>query len=130
MAAVAGDAGGLSVLRSRLRDLPRGPVIIVVAVVALAAAAGYLTGQHRTREVVLTGRAAVGIHEATIQVGGWYYGLRDTVAWIDANGTEHDDGWPACLQQGTRPLVRFAAIPVTLPDGSGLRDVVWVDCRT
>jgi len=30
---------------------------------------------------------------------------------------------------GTTHRIKFGYVPVTLPDGSGLRQIVWVDCR-
>lgn len=79
---------------------------------------------------VLTGRAtAVGQEVASVQVDGWTYGIRSPSLWIDSSGSLHDSGWPECLRLGTRPLISFGAVPVTVPGGGGVRAVVWVDCR-
>jgi hypothetical protein len=80
----------------------------------------------------LVGRAEVGKRVATIESGGWSYGVSQGVDWIDASGTHHDDGWPTCLGPvGSSPTVRFGAVPVTLPDmGGTYRAVVYIDCRT
>ena len=66
---------------------------------------------------------------ASIQVDDWFYGLQDSVAWIDSSGSHHPDGWPSCLKRGNEVTVRFGAVPVTLPDGGDFRAVVYVDCR-
>ncbi|HEY2354959.1 MAG TPA: hypothetical protein VGH79_08705 [Gaiellaceae bacterium] len=89
-------------------------------------------GRRGTTSVhVLTGTAWVGDHQASIGVGGWTYGFAQSMPmWIDGSGTEHDGGWPACLDRiGSHPRIRFGAVPVTDPNGLGQREVVWVDCR-
>lgn len=81
---------------------------------------------------ILTGVATVGDDEASIPVKGWTYGLAGvgSVSWVDGQGATHLGGWPACLTgPGTTPLVKFGWVPVTLPDGETLRQVVWVDCQ-
>ena len=36
-------------------------------------------------------------------------------------------GWPSCLSvPGTTHRIKFGYVPVTLPDGSGFRQIVWV----
>ena len=73
----------------------------------------------------LEGRASVGEHVASIEAGGWFYGLSKSVAWIDASGTHHEDGWPGCLgSAGNTANVRFGAVAVP---SLGIR-VVYVDC--
>ena len=64
---------------------------------------------------------------ASIESGGWFYGLSESVAWIDASRSFHEDGWPDCLgSAGTRPNVRFGAVAVP---SLGIRAVVYVDYR-
>ena len=76
------------------------------------------------------GRAHVGDRIASIESDGWFYGVNDSVAWIDASGSFHEDGWPECFRPaGTTTTVRFAAVHVTIPESVGFRPVVWVDCR-
>jgi hypothetical protein len=87
-------------------------------------------GSSRPDAEVLTGHAQTGYHMASIESGGSYYGVNESVAWIDASGSFHEDGWPACLRpMGTTRTVRFGAAHVTIPDGVGFRPVLWVDCR-
>jgi hypothetical protein len=93
-------------------------------------------GASQSDAEVMTGRAHIGHNMASIESGGWFYGVNESIAWIDADGSSHEDGWPTCLQpEGTTQTVRFAAVPpvttpVTTPDGSGFGPVVvWVDCR-
>jgi hypothetical protein len=75
----------------------------------------------------LEGLARTGEHVATIESGGWSYGLSQSVAWIDASGSSHDDGWPDCLARaGNTVNVRFGAVEVP---SMGFRAVVYVDCR-
>jgi hypothetical protein len=99
----------------------------LVGAVLLGGLAGFLIGSDRSGVAELEGRAAVGDHVATIESGGWSYGLSQSVAWIDASGTFHEDGWPECLgSAGTRPNIRFGAVSVP---SLGIRAVVYVDCR-
>jgi hypothetical protein len=100
---------------------------ILVGALLLSGLAGFVIGSQRSDVAELEGRAHVGDHMASIDSDGWFYGVSDSVAWIDASGSFHEDGWPDCLgSPGTRPSVRFGAIDVpTL----GIRAVVYVDCR-
>jgi hypothetical protein len=89
-------------------------------------------GASQSDAEVMTGRAHIGHNMATIESGGWFYGVNESIAWMDADGSFHEDGWPACLQpDGTIRTVRFGAVPpVSTPDGSGFGPVVvWIDCR-
>jgi hypothetical protein len=95
---------------------------------------GYSAGESNrgSRLTVLTGNAYVGDHEASMKVDGWAYGVTGSVAWMDAGGSFHESGWPACLAPiGSTGRVRFGEVPVAGPDsgGIGLRAVVWIDCR-
>jgi hypothetical protein len=99
---------------------------VLVGAVLSVGLAGFLIGSGRSDLMDLEGRAHVGDRMASIESGGWFYGLSDSVAWIDRSGSFHEDGWPECLGgPGTRPNVRFGA--VTVPS-LGFRAVVYVDC--
>lgn len=77
------------------------------------------------------GPAYVGDRHASIAVDGWDYGLSQSVAWIDAAGSHHGDGWPECLDVPAGTLVadvRFASVEVEVDD-VGWRQVVLIDCR-
>jgi hypothetical protein len=100
-------------------------------VLVLVGIGGYALGTHRSSSTTeLTGRAQVGFHVASITVDGWSYGFRDSVPWISADGSYNEGGWPDCLGDGSSsPLVHFGAAPVTLPNGTSLREITYVDCR-
>jgi hypothetical protein len=101
---------------------------VLVGVLLLAGLAGFVIGSERSDVMELEGRAAVGDHVASIESGGWSYGVRESVAWVDASGSFHEDGWPECLgSAGNAANVRFGAVPVT---SLGIRAVVYVDCRS
>lgn len=110
----------------------RVPAIVVLAfaVAALVALAGYAFGASRSSDRAMTGVAHIGDHMASIEADGWFYGLSDSVAWLDASGSFHENGWPDCLRPaGATKTVRFGAARVTTPEVAGFRPVVWVDCR-
>ena len=75
----------------------RNKAWVFVGALLLAGLGGFLLGTERSDVVELEGQAHVGEHVATVELGGWSYGLSQSVAWIDASGTHHDDGWPECL---------------------------------
>jgi hypothetical protein len=117
--------------RSVTHVSPPTLVAIVAACLLPAAVVGFLLGAGRSEVMELRGTAQVGDHMASIEVDGWWYGVSDTVPWIDEDNSHHDGGWPSCLgRAGSNPTVKFGAVPVTPPD-SGLtyRAVVFVDCR-
>jgi len=102
----------------------------VLLVLVVASVAYSLGATGRVRQVTLTGDAYVGLKQMAVSVGGWSYGAVDSVPWIDASGSTHDSGWPACLgTPGTKVHIKFGAVPVTAPTGVSWREVVWVDCR-
>jgi len=116
--------------RSSLPSRVPAIAVLAFAVTALVALGGYRVGVSRSSAREMTGRAHIGDQMASIESEGWFYGLHDGVAWIDASGSVHDDGWPDCLRPaGATKTVRFGAVSVTIPDGGGYRPVVWVDCR-
>jgi hypothetical protein len=111
---------------------PFGPGLVAgLAIGLLIAFVAFAIGSSRPVVEEMTGSAHIGSRMASIESDGWFYGVSESVAWIDASGSLHDDGWPACLRPvGTTRTVRFGAVPVTIPDGAGFRAVVWVDCRS
>ena len=107
-------------------SLVRNWVWLLLGALLLAGLAGFLIGSARSDVMDLEGRAHVGEHVASIESGGWFYGLSESVAWIDAIGTHHEDGWPECLgTAGNTVNVRFGAVEVP---SLGIRAVVYVDC--
>ncbi len=106
-------------------------VVVAFVVLCLIAAWTFLAAERQgNRATVLTGMAYTGINEATVTVAGWSYGVSGDVTWFDSQGTAHVGGWPSCLRNvGRRVPITFGAVPVTAPDGSSWRQVIWVDCR-
>jgi hypothetical protein len=77
----------------------------------------------------LTGQADVdSSHVATLYAGGTAYGLSQSVPWLDASGSLHENGWPACLDVGNNPTVRFGGMFVPLPAGGAFAEVTYIDC--
>lgn len=95
---------------------------------AVSATAGYQLGDDSGRPEWLTGTAYVSptAHKASFKVDGRYYGVHESVAWFDHEGSFHEGGWPACLT-GATTTARFQALsepvaPIGWP-------VIAVDCR-
>ena len=131
MAAVSATAGAAWI--------PRRPRLAIRAAAAALAAGligvgAFVAGQHHHSSdvTVLTGLAYTGGQQASVVVDGYAYGFEGvgSVTWVDGRGETHMGGWPSCLNvPGTTHRIKFGYVPVTLPDGSGLRQIVWVDCR-
>jgi hypothetical protein len=104
--------------------------LAVVVAIAVAGIVGYALGIDAPHTTHLTGRASVDDGTASIRSGGMLYRVPGNVAWIDATGSLHEGGWPACLDPGatTRDL-RFGVTDVSVPDGPEFTSVVYVDCR-
>jgi hypothetical protein len=129
MAAFSMAVRGAIPVRFMIRRTTWAAAIALFA--CLAAVLGFAVGEHhQPRMTVLRGVAYVGVDEASVVVGGWAYGIDGTgnLSWVDAQGTIHTNGWPACLTPGNDPIT-FGEVPVTL-DGATWRQVVWVDCRS
>ncbi len=130
LAVAAGKGGRASPPSRRVR---RAAAVVAVAVlIAAVAVVAFLAGEHHQRPyTVLTGVASVGDHLATVTVAGWSYAVQgDSVWWVDQQGSTHDGGWPSCLNPvGSAVRISFGEVPVTAPDGTSWRQVVWVDCR-
>jgi hypothetical protein len=131
MAAASATAGAAWIPR-------RPPGVIRAAVAALIAGlvgvAAFVAGQHNhsSAVTVLTGLAYTGGQQASVVVDGYAYGFEGvgSVDWVDSQGVTHTGSWPACLAKpGTTHRISFGYVPVTAPDGTGWRQVVWVDCR-
>src|SRR4026208_212322 len=84
-------------------SLLRNKVWLLVGALLLAGLAGFLIGSAPSDVMDLEGRAHVGEHVASIESDGWFYGLSESVVWIDAMGTHHEDGWPECLGSAGHP---------------------------
>lgn len=101
---------------------------IAIAVVAFVSGVGLgASGAAGLRPALMTADGYVGTQTATFSVGDTSYGLRASVPWRDAAGSEHDGGWPICLAPGQVSAVRFRGAVVWSGD-SGQAEVLWVDC--
>jgi hypothetical protein len=84
-----------------------------------------------TSVTVETGRAYVGIDQAGATVDGFIYDIPVVDAnWEHADGAWQFGGRPTCLakQESMSPPFTFGWVSVTEPDGSTIRQVVWVSC--
>jgi hypothetical protein len=108
------------------------PVLAVAAalVIAVSFAAGYsLRSPGPVDLSIYTASGYVGADQASFQVGDTTFGFESSVPWTDQAGSEHPDGWPACLPKlQTVSGVRFGGAVVWHGD-SGEARVLWVDCR-
>jgi hypothetical protein len=110
--------------------------VVVIIAADLIAFLAFLAGEHHQPQATVTsGIADVGAdHSGSIVVAdsSWVYGLSGVGNWVDKQGQAHEGGWPACLSipPGKTVPVKFGWVPVTGPDGSSWRQVVWVDCRS
>lgn len=109
----------------------RSPILVGLAV-AVSLVVGILIGLSWPSSIGNdewhTGTGAVGTDQVSIDYDGWTYGVESSVAWIDAQGTWHDGGWPTCLRQQGSRTVRFQARSVTVDDTTW-RPIVAIDCR-
>jgi len=106
--------------------------VVVIGAACLIAFLAFLAGEHQQRPVtVLSGVAHVGDHMASVTVAdaSWVYGISGVDQWVDQQGETHVGGWPTCLSTpGQTVPITIGWVPVTAPDSSSWRQVVWVDC--
>ena len=104
-----------------------GALVLAIAVALTA----YAIGSSEPPVSHLIGRASVGSDVASIRSGGALYGVSQSVAWIDEEGSLHDDGWPDCFGEAgtTTGRLRFGIATVEIPDWGNITSVVYVDCR-
>jgi hypothetical protein len=106
-------------------------VSAVVAAGALATGA-FVVGTHNPAVTVASGAASAGYDQATVFVDGYAYAIPMDVEWFGTDGNLRPGGQPACLawtgSARTVPI-EFGWVPITSPDGSGWRQVVWVSCK-
>ena len=103
-----------------------GAIVLLV----LACLVAFRMGERHSGTQVLTGRAHVGLDEASVKVDGWWYGLTPSaVMWYDDHGAAHDGGTAPCLTRpGTEARIQFGAVPASGRDSDRWREVVWVHC--
>jgi hypothetical protein len=107
--------------------------IAALAAVGLLMLASFLAGVRHGRQMTITTGLGAGLTgQGEIEAGGWWYAVSGigSVMWTDGTGALHDGGWPTCLNQAKQIPVKFGWVPATLPDGTSLRQVVWVDCQS
>jgi len=105
-------------------------VSVVIAAGALTGA--FIAGSHYPAVTVVSGEAHVGDGVATAFVDGWAYGIPMDVAWLGTDGSWRQSGTPACMAWTGTPRdvsIKFGWVPITSPDDTGWRQVVWVSCR-
>jgi hypothetical protein len=102
-------------------------VVLVVAAFAGGVVAGSM-GFAGIRPPLAIGSGYVGDHVVTFMNGDTGYGVKNSVAWRDAAGTEHFDGWPDCLP-ATTAVAGIPFIGATVwHDGLGVATILWIDC--
>ncbi len=117
-------------VQERVRTRPWLVGAVAVGVFVLGIAVGVAIDGSRDGSWI-EGRAQLGDNQVSIETDDWTYGVEASVPeWIDAQGTHHEGGWPACLDGpvGSTRNVRFIATPVRV-EGVGFRAIVAVDCR-
>ena len=92
--------------------------------------AGYwIGGQQALHLPIYTADGYVGADQASFLVGDTTYGFESSVAWTDAAGSDHPNGWPDCLPKLHEvKQVRFSGA-VLWHGSSGEAHVTWVDCQ-
>lgn len=111
-------------------------VASLAILIGIAAAVGYGVGtgvgagsRASETKVFRDVRAQVGDKQITAFVGDVAYGVSGEVPWIDASGSFHQSGWPACAPALSQSRLTFGGGLVQMPGGAGLYRILWVDCR-
>jgi hypothetical protein len=100
-------------------------IVVVVFLAGIAVGSAGIVG---VRPATMIGEGRVGDGVVTLWSGGTAYGATSSVAWRDASGAEHEDGWPACLSTiGPVSDLPFTGATVW-HDGMGQATILWVDC--
>ena len=110
----------------RIRIAIAGAALVVVSF-GVGAAVGSM-GFFGLRAPAAIGSGYVGDQVVTLTSGDTSYGVRDSVAWRDASGSSHADGWPDCLPVGTN-VAGIPFVGATIWHGDvGEATILWVDC--
>ena len=111
------------------------PVVVGLATVVVILLVGIWVGSAGAigiRVPVSVGGGMVGEHVASLWANGdnvTAYGASASVAWRDAQGAQHEDGWPACLSTpGTVEGIHFIGAMVW-HGSSAAGTILWVDCQ-
>jgi hypothetical protein len=106
--------------------------LAAVVGLVLAGLIGYAVRTNGSGTGVLSGRAYVGSHQASIILDDRAYGFPvsdGSITWYDARGSLHDGGVAPCLRHaGTYAQLRFGTSVAHGRDGVSWREVTWVQC--
>jgi hypothetical protein len=118
---------------------PRRSVAAVAALgllIAISAVIGYgvgvvVGGGPRMSEVKAFRDvpAYSGDKQVSATVDGITYGVSGDVPWVDATGSWHEGGWPACVTPVSSIRLTFGGALIFGPTGTGNYRILWVDCR-
>jgi hypothetical protein len=106
---------------------------LVVAIIVFVSGVGFgAAGAIGVRVPVSVGAGMAGDHVASLWANGddaTAYGARTSVAWRDAQGAEHESGWPACISTpGQVEGIHFIGAMVW-HGSSASGTILWVDCQ-
>lgn len=113
-----------------------GALVSLAIIVGIAGVVGYGiglgvgAGPRMSETKVFRGvTAQVGDSQMTAFVDDVAYGVFGEVAWVDASGSWHSHGWPACAPARSQSRITFGGAVVYGPTGTGDYRMLWVDCR-
>lgn len=113
-----------------------GALVALAIIFGIAAAVGYGIGvgvgagpRMSETKVFRDVTASVGDSQMTAFVDNVAYGVAGEVAWVDASGSWHPQGWPACAPARSQSRITFGGAVVYGPTGAGDYRMLWVDCR-
>ena len=104
---------------------------VVLLVMAGVGAGGYALGALHGNVALLTGKAYVGLDEATVIGGDSSYGVTSGVPWENRQGdwVSSPDEMPGCLRTlGWTAPVEIGVVQFPGPTGVTWDEVVWVVC--
>jgi hypothetical protein len=111
-------------------------VVSLAIIVGIAAAVGYGIGvgvgagpRMSETKVFRDIPAFVGDNQMSALVDNVTYGVSGEVAWVDAAGSWHPQGWPECAPARSQSRITFGGTVVYGPTGLGDYRMLWVDCR-
>jgi hypothetical protein len=113
-----------------------GALVSLAIIVVIAATVGYGIGvrvgagpRMSETKVFRDVPASVGDGVMTAFVDNIAYGVSGEVPWVDASGSWHGQGWPACAPARSQSRITFGGAVVYGPTGVGDYRMLWVDCR-
>ena len=113
-----------------------GALVSLALIVGIAATVGYGIGvgvgagpRMSETKVFRDVTAFVGDSQMTAFVDNVAYGVSGGVPWVDASGSWHEQGWPACAPARSNSRITFGGAVVYGPTGIGDYRMLWVDCR-